>query len=107
MSYFLGGTGRVVVWRQSWDHSPSVRHPVRVDGVVCTTKLQWLAHTLGHEMLHALLDGMCNAFACGAPCNRHNNGHGAAFVAANELIFGHRGFAYTLDGAGVRGRSAA
>ncbi|KAG2488464.1 hypothetical protein HYH03_012969 [Edaphochlamys debaryana] len=63
-------TGEVILWREVWGSwLPSVGRPVRLDGVVCTSRLSWLAHTVAHEMLHAMLFSMCEPFAREAPAN--------------------------------------
>lgn len=105
MSYHYA-TQCVLFWRQAWLQAapPTLGRPVRVDGVMCTSKLSWLAHTLGHEMLHAMLHGMCGGHAHEAPCNTAGQGHGAAFLAVNEYVLGHVGCTYTLDGMSARGR---
>ncbi|KXZ45134.1 hypothetical protein GPECTOR_58g583 [Gonium pectorale] len=96
---YLHEEGRVVFWRQVWDAlSPTVGRPVRLDGVVCTSKLSWLAHTLGHEMLHAMIFGMCGPYARDAPRNMSLEGHGYNFLVLNWYILGHRGHMYDIKG---------
>ncbi|GLI70145.1 hypothetical protein VaNZ11_014955 [Volvox africanus] len=91
--------GRVTFWRQVWSsYSPSVGRPMRLDGVVCTSRLSWLAHTLGHEMLHVLLFNMCEEFAREAPRNMSLEGHGHNFLMLNWYVLGHRGYTYNPKG---------
>ncbi|GIL87297.1 hypothetical protein Vretimale_1749 [Volvox reticuliferus] len=91
--------GRVTFWRQVWSsYSPSVGRPMRLDGVVCTSRLSWLAHTLGHEMLHAMLFNMCEDFARQAPRNMSLEGHGHNFLMLNWYVLGHRGYTYNPRG---------
>ncbi|GIL44208.1 hypothetical protein Vafri_1739 [Volvox africanus] len=91
--------GRVTFWRQVWSsYAPSVGRPMRLDGVVCTSRLSWLAHTLGHEMLHALLFNMCEDFAREAPRNMSLEGHGHNFLMLNWYVLGHRGYTYNPKG---------
>ncbi|GLC44298.1 hypothetical protein PLESTB_000762700 [Pleodorina starrii] len=89
----------ITFWRQVWaSYSPSVGSPMRLDGVPCNSRLSWLAHTLGHEMLHALLFNMCGAYARDAPKNLSMEGHGYNFLMLNWYVLGHRGYSYNPRG---------
>lgn len=61
---------------------------MQADGVYCTNKLSWLAHTMGHEMVHCIVHHAC-------PETRsmqsyiQNHGHGPVFLQLNKHLFGH------------------
>ncbi|GFR40337.1 hypothetical protein Agub_g879 [Astrephomene gubernaculifera] len=90
--------GLVTFYRRAWSHSPTLGQPIRLDGIPCTTKLSWLAHTLGHEMLHVLLRTMCGGFSRDAPQNMALEGHGYNFLMLNWYVLGHRGHVYDTSG---------
>lgn len=80
---------------------PSLVHPVRADGVVCTSRLEWLSHTIGHEMLHAALCTLCGRGALGLPGVAEHSGHGPAFQALNRYFYGHTSYVF-VKGLGVQ-----
>ena len=49
-------------------------------------RLSWLAHTLGHEMLHALLFTMCSDTAAQAPKNMSYQVRGGAGAGAGGCV---------------------
>lgn len=80
---------------------PSLVHPVRADGVVCTSRLEWLSHTIGHEMLHAALCTLCGRGALGLPGVAEHSGHGPAFQALNRYFYGHTSYVF-VKGLGIQ-----
>lgn len=56
---------------------------VQSDGVYCFSRLEWLCHTLGHEMIHCIVHNAC-------PQSRdmlayaYDNGHGPVFRRLNR-----------------------
>lgn len=85
---FEPSTNTVFFYRPSWHKQPSLSCPVQADGVYCTNRLQWLAHTLGHEMVHAIVHHACPE-ARSMQAYTASHGHGPIFLALNKHIFGH------------------
>jgi len=85
---FEPATNSVIFYRPTWRQSPSLHRPLQADGVYCTDKLSWLAHTLGHEMVHAIVHHACPE-ARKHPAYQDDNGHGPIFLQLNKHIFGH------------------
>jgi hypothetical protein len=88
LAYF-DEAGAVVVNRPRWAKPVSRAAPVNCEGVVCTSRLQVLAHTLAHEMVHALVffalprvDAACAAYLA-------DGRHGPVFQLLNRELFGH------------------
>lgn len=78
-------------------------------------RLEWLAHTLGHELLHAVVANCCPARVAGSGWMRATGGHGPVFQQLNRHLLGHGaaykcaagwakgGRRYVLRGAGAGG----
>jgi hypothetical protein len=81
-------TNSVIFYRPCWRKAPSLRCPLQADGVYCTNKLSWLAHTMGHEMVHCIVHHACPETR-NMPSYVQNHGHGPVFVQLNKHIFGH------------------
>lgn len=67
---------------------------MQVDGVYTVTRLAWLAHACGHELVHAVVAGSCSEQQQAAPLARASGGHGAAFRRLNRRLLGHHAGAY-------------
>lgn len=80
----------IVFYRAAWRAAPppSLAAPLQADGTVVTSRLAWLAHTLGHEMLHCLVASACPAAAASASVAA-DAGHGVVFARLNRHVFGH------------------
>lgn len=61
---------------------------MQADGVYCTNKLSWLAHTMGHEMVHCIVHHACPETRS-MQSYMQNHGHGPVFLQLNKHIFGH------------------
>jgi hypothetical protein len=85
---FEPATNTVFFYRPSWRRGPSMRVPLQADGVYCTNKLSWLAHTVGHEMVHCIVHHACPETR-GKQAYVRNHGHGPVFLQLNKHIFGH------------------
>ena len=57
--------------------------PVDSDGVICHHRLHWLAHVMGHELIHVLVDRLCGRNYAG------HDGHSMYFMRLNNRIMGH------------------
>eukprot|EP00878_Enallax_costatus_P038292 GHUV01043485.1.p1 GENE.GHUV01043485.1~~GHUV01043485.1.p1 ORF type:complete len:220 (+),score=34.49 GHUV01043485.1:67-726(+) len=90
---FEQDSNTLIVFRKGWQREPSFEKPVQSDGVYCFSRLEWLCHTLGHEMIHCIVHNAC-------PQSRdylayaHDNGHGPIFRRLNRHIFGHSATIY-------------
>eukprot|EP00775_Hariotina_reticulata_P007722 gene7722-7921_t len=76
-------TNTIAVFRSGWRHQPSLQCPVQADGVYCLSKLEWLAHTLAHEMVHCIVHNCCPESRQYAAYT-HDNGHGPIFLRLNS-----------------------
>lgn len=85
---FEPATNSVIFYRPCWRKGPSMRSPLQADGVYCTNKLSWLAHTMGHEMVHCIVHHACPETR-GKQAYVRNHGHGPVFLQLNKHIFGH------------------
>ena len=77
---------------------PSIARPVRSDGVLCSTRLDWMAHTLGHEMLHVALWTLCARGEQWRPGVWADEGHGPTFQRLNWHLFGHTDHEFAVEG---------
>lgn len=98
---FEPATNSVIFYRPTWRQSPSLHRPLQADGVYCTDKLSWLAHTLGHEMVHCIVHHACPE-ARKHPAYQDDNGHGPIFLQLNKHIFGHHTARYKAGWGRVR-----
>jgi hypothetical protein len=74
-------------WRWAKDVSPDA--PVNCEGVVCTSRLQMLMHTLAHELVHAVVFHLFPEMDLSSPAYTVNNRHGLIFHLLNKQLFGH------------------
>lgn len=65
--------------------------PVAHDGVLCTTRLQWVAHTVAHELMHVIIAAFCGEQYKG------NGGHGYYFRTLNKRVYGHSDNIYEYE----------
>eukprot|EP00899_Mesostigma_viride_P020928 jgi/Mesvir1/28837/Mv14805-RA.1 len=61
---------------------------VRVDDVVTTNLLEFLVHTLAHEMMHLVSDHLCSGLGEGVEAE-NAGGHHDTFLALNKRFHGH------------------
>jgi hypothetical protein len=78
-----------------WDKPLGPQHPMDCEGVVCTNRLQLLAHTLAHELIHALVAAAWPAMDAGSPAYRADGCHGPLFQLLNAGLYGHTSTALT------------
>jgi hypothetical protein len=62
---------------------PSLKRPVQADGVYCLSKLEWLVHAMGHEMVHCIVHNACPT-AREYEAYKVDNGHGPIFMRLNK-----------------------
>jgi hypothetical protein len=74
-------------WRWAKDVSPDAL--VNCEGVVCTSRLQMLMHTLAHELVHAVVYHLFPEMDRSSPAYTINNRHGPIFHLLNKQLFGH------------------
>lgn len=87
-------------WRWSKEVSPDT--PINCEGVVCVNRLQLLAHTLAHELVHAVVFHLFPDIDAHSPAYTANGRHGPIFHLLNKQMFGHTSTAlehvHTLSG---------
>lgn len=80
---FEPDSNSLIFFKKGWRRQPSLRSPVQADGVYCLSKLEWLCHAMGHEMVHCIVHNAC-------PVSREydaykmDNGHGPIFMRLNR-----------------------
>jgi len=52
---FVPATNQIVVFRDAWVHRPALGAAVTTDGCRCSSRLEWLAHAVAHELTHVLV----------------------------------------------------
>jgi hypothetical protein len=78
----------VNAWR--WNkHQVTAQNPVNCEGVVCTSRLQMLLHTLAHELVHAIVFHLFPEMDRGSPAYLENDRHGPVFQLLNKQLYGH------------------
>jgi hypothetical protein len=78
----------VNAWR--WNkHQVTADNPVNCEGVVCTSRLQMLLHTLAHELVHAIVFHMFPEIDASSPAYLENDRHGPVFQLLNKQLYGH------------------
>ncbi|KAF8056842.1 speA [Scenedesmus sp. PABB004] len=62
--------------------APSLAAPTQADGYYVRSRLEWLAHALGHEMVHCIVESLCPA-SRDSP-ELYGSGHGPVFARLNR-----------------------
>ncbi|GBF98916.1 hypothetical protein Rsub_11708 [Raphidocelis subcapitata] len=81
--------GGLALNRPRWDKVIAPSAPVNCEGVVCTSRLQVLMHTLAHELVHALVLRAFPAIDAASPAYLQDDRHGPIFALLNAQLFGH------------------
>ncbi|GLC69152.1 hypothetical protein PLESTF_000795600 [Pleodorina starrii] len=76
-----------------WRESISAENPMNFEGALCTSKLEALAHTLGHELVHAVVLNFFPAMDAASAAYLPDDKHGPIFMLLNKRLFGHVGHA--------------
>lgn len=78
----------VNAWR--WNkHQITAQNPVNCEGVVCSSRLQMLLHTLAHELVHAIVFHVFPEMDRGSAAYLKNDRHGPVFQLLNKQLYGH------------------
>jgi hypothetical protein len=78
----------VNAWR--WNkHQVTADNPVNCEGVVCSSRLQMLLHTLAHELVHAIVFHEFPEMDRSSPAYLENDRHGPVFQLLNKQLYGH------------------
>lgn len=67
----------------------SESNPLDFEGALCYSKLEVLAHTLGHELAHAVVLNFFPAIDRASPAYLPDDRHGPIFKLLNKRLFGH------------------
>ncbi|KAF5839197.1 hypothetical protein DUNSADRAFT_1333 [Dunaliella salina] len=92
ISYFDEQHNQIVLRRHRWGLScldVSEERPMSCEGMICTTNLQVLAHTIAHEMVHALVYNFFPAIDASSEAYLPDERHGPIFKLLNKHLFGH------------------
>lgn len=78
----------VNAWR--WNkHQVTAQNPVNCEGVVCSSRLQMLLHTLAHELVHAIVFHVFPEMDRSSAAYLENDRHGPVFQLLNKQLYGH------------------
>lgn len=91
------------VLRHKWVQPVSPATPASCEGCVCTSRLQLLLHSLGHELVHALVDVALPPWLQDSPAYLARAGHGPIFKLLNKQLFGHSSESYHMQPRGSSG----
>jgi hypothetical protein len=86
--------GGLALNRPRWDKAIGPSAPVNCEGVVCTSRLQVLMHTLGHELVHAVVLRAFPDIDAASPAYLPDDRHGPVFALLNLHLFGHSSTAF-------------
>ncbi|GFR44721.1 hypothetical protein Agub_g6045 [Astrephomene gubernaculifera] len=85
-----------------WRESISDVSPLDFEGTLCSSKLEALAHALGHELVHAVVLNFFPEMDATSPAYIPDDKHGPIFMLLNKRLFGHTGHAcrrlFTVEG---------
>ncbi|PNH09003.1 hypothetical protein TSOC_004399, partial [Tetrabaena socialis] len=76
-----------------WRERVSPANPLLFEGALCGSKLEALAHALGHELVHALVLNFFPDMEAASPAYTPDDKHGPIFMLLNKRLFGHTGHA--------------
>ncbi|KAG2435443.1 hypothetical protein HYH02_011943 [Chlamydomonas schloesseri] len=89
----LHADNTIYVNSERWAEEVSEANPLVFEGAVCRSKLEALAHTLGHELTHAVVLNFFPAMDAASPAYTPDDKHGPVFMWLNRRLFGHVGHA--------------
>lgn len=72
-----------------WSKCIDPGNPIECEGIVCTSRLEVLVHTIGHELVHALLFHLFPKIDKASAAYHANQRHGPVFQLLNKKLFGH------------------
>ncbi|EFJ45144.1 hypothetical protein VOLCADRAFT_106101 [Volvox carteri f. nagariensis] len=76
-----------------WRETISEDNPMNFEGNLCTSKLEALAHALGHELVHAVVLNFFPDIDAKSTAYLPDDKHGPIFMLLNKRLFGHVGHA--------------
>jgi len=79
----------IFMLRSKWAQDVSEGHPMSCEGVLCTTRLQVLVHTIAHELVHALVFHYFPDIDATSVAYLPDDRHGPIFKLLNKRLFGH------------------
>lgn len=90
VSLFDASANALVVNRGTWAaRRVAPDAPFCCEGAVCRSRLEALAHTVGHELVHAVVANAFPAIDASSPGYLPARRHGPIFLLLNRRLFGH------------------
>lgn len=89
IAYFDYDSNAVYYNRSKWAQPVDGCCPMECEGVVCNSKLEVVAHTIAHELVHALVFHLFPKIDDASPAYNVNGRHGPIFCLLNKKLFGH------------------
>jgi hypothetical protein len=81
--------------RSKWRRPIGPGRAMSCEGVLCTSRLQVLCHTLAHELVHAIIFNVFPRIDRRSPAYLPCDRHGPIFHYMNKRLFGHTSDSYT------------
>lgn len=89
LCYFDPDDNVIYINRWRWGKHITAENPINCEGVICTSRLQMLLHTLAHELVHAIVFHMFPDIDKNSPAYLPDDRHGPIFQLLNKQLFGH------------------
>ncbi len=90
-SWLSGLHDNNTIWVNSlrWKEDISESNPLNFEGTMCTSKLEVLAHTLSHELVHAVVLNFWPKMDSSSSAYLPDDKHGPIFMLLSKRLLGH------------------